>query len=68
MTARRAFQPAEHCISVDENEIRRTALSLTAGSAGGVRPQHIRDMLMCREAGADFLCALTESRPSGSLS
>ena len=48
---------------MDENEIRRAALSFPAGSAGGpdgVRPQHIRDMLMCREAGADFLSALTD--------
>ena len=26
----------------------------------GVRPQNIRDTLMCREAGADFLTALTD--------
>jgi len=29
-----APQPAEHCISVDENEICRAALSIPAGSAG----------------------------------
>ena len=48
---------------MDENEIRRAALSFPAESAGGpdgVRPQHIRNMPMCREAGADFLSALTD--------
>ena len=53
----------QNTISVDENEIHRAALSFPAGSAGGpdgVRPQHVSDMLMCREVGADFLNALTE--------
>ena len=43
-----APQLSEHCLSVDENEIRRAALSFPAGSAGGpdgVRPQHIRCLL-----------------------
>jgi len=46
-----------------QSEIRRAALSFPDGSAGGpdgVRLQHIRDLLMCREAGADFLSALTD--------
>ena len=37
-------------------------LSFPAGSAGGpdgLRPQHIRDMLLCRESGSEFLTALT---------
>jgi len=37
-------------------------LSFPPGSAGGpdgLRPQHIRDMLFCREAGSEFLSALT---------
>jgi len=48
---------------VDESEVRRAILSFPAGSAGGpdgLRPQHIRDMLMCQEAGAEFLSALTD--------
>ena len=50
------------CLSVDESEVRRAVLSFPAGSAGGpdgLRPQHIRDMLLCRETGSDFLTALT---------
>jgi len=37
-------------------------LKFPAGSAGGrdgLRPQHIRDMLLCRETGSEFLTALT---------
>ena len=47
---------------MDENEVRRAVLSFPAGSAGGpdgLQPQHIRDMLLCREAGPDFLTVLT---------
>jgi len=50
------------CLSVDESEVRRAVLSFPAGSAGGpdgLHPQHIRDMLLCREAGLGFLTALT---------
>ena len=46
------------CLSVDESEVRRAVLSFPAGSAGGpdgLHPQHIRDMLLCRESGAGFL-------------
>ena len=49
-------------LSVDESEVRRAVLSFPAGSAGGpdgLRPQHIRDLLLCRETGSDFLSALT---------
>jgi len=49
---------------VDESEVRKAeaVLSFPAGSAGGpdgLRPQHIRDLLMCPEAGPEFLSALT---------
>jgi len=50
------------CLMVDENEVRRAVLSFPAGSAGGpdgLRSQHLRDMLLRREAGPDFLTALT---------
>ena len=56
-----APQP-QQCVSVDEYEVRKAVLSFPAGSAGGpddLRPQHIRDLLMCREAGPEFLSALT---------
>ena len=36
----------------DQSEVRRAILSFPAGSAGvpdDLRPQHIRDMLMCRD-------------------
>ena len=49
-------------LSVDESQVRLAVLSFPAGSAGGpdgLRPQHIRDLLLCREAGSDFLTALT---------
>jgi len=51
------------CMSVDEAEVRRAVLSFPPGSAGGpdgLHPQHIRDMLMCQEAGAEFLSVLTD--------
>ena len=56
-----APQPQE-CVSVDECEVRKAVLTFPAGSAGGpdgLRPQHIRDLLMCREPGPEFLSALT---------
>jgi len=52
----------DHCLSVDESAVRRAVLSFPAGSAGGpdgLRPQHIRDMLLCREGGSEFLTDLT---------
>ena len=52
----------DNCLSVDESEVRKAVLSFPAGSAGGpdnLRPQHLRDMLLCRESGQDFLTALT---------
>jgi len=50
-------------MSVDEAEVRQVVLSFPTGSAGGpdgLRPQHIRDMLMCQETGAEFLSVLTD--------
>jgi len=47
---------------VDESEVRRAVLTFPAGSAGGsdfLRPQHIRDSMMCQESGHDFLSSLT---------
>ena len=50
------------CLSVEESEVRRAVLTFPAGSAGGpdgLRPQHIRDMLLSREGGSELLSALT---------
>ena len=50
-------------MSVNDSEVRKTILSFPAGSSGGpdgLRPQHIRDMLLCQESGADFLSAVTD--------
>ena len=47
-----------NCLLVDESEVRRAVLTFPAGSAGGpdfLRPQHIRDLMMCQETGHDFL-------------
>ena len=52
----------DNCLMVEESEVRRAVLSFPAGSAGGpdyLRPQHIRDLVMCQESGHDFLTALT---------
>ena len=49
-------------LSVSEAEVRRAVLSFPAGSSGGpdgIRPQHLKDLLACRDSGADFLSALT---------
>ena len=45
-----------------ESEVRRAARSLPAVSAGGphdLQPQHLRDLLLCREADPDLVSALT---------
>jgi len=51
-----------HCLSVDESKVRRAVLLFPAGSArgpDGLRLQHIRDMLLCREGRSEFLTDLT---------
>jgi len=53
----------DQCMSVNDSEVRKAILSFPAGSSGGpdgLRPQHIRDMLLCQESGADFLSAVTD--------
>jgi len=50
------------CLLVVESEVRSAVLSFPAGSAGGpdgLRPQHIRDMLLCHEGGSELLSELT---------
>ena len=49
-------------LSVAEADIKRAVMSFPAGSSGGpdgLRPQHLKDLLNCREAGPDLLTALT---------
>lgn len=45
-----------------EAEIVKAVKSFPAGSAGGpdgIRPQHIADLVHCREAGSQLLSAIT---------
>jgi len=47
---------------VDEDDVRKAVLSFPAGSAGGpdgLRPQHLRDVVLCKEAGPELIAALT---------
>ena len=53
---------SDQCLSVNDSEVRKAILSFVSGSSGGIdglRPQHIRDMLLCQESGAVFRSALT---------
>ena len=50
-------------LSVTEIEVRQAVLSFRAGSSGGpdgMRPQHLKDMLLCRESGTDFWLPLSD--------
>ena len=52
----------DSAVQVVESDVRKAVLSFPAGSSGGpdgFRPQHLKDLMQCRESGADFLCALT---------
>ena len=54
----------DSALSVTEIEVRQAVLSFPAGSScgpDGMRPQHLKDMMLCRESGTDFLAALTGS-------
>jgi len=45
-------------ITMDETEVRKAVLSFPAGSSGGpdgLRPQHLRDLLQCRESSGLFV-------------
>jgi len=55
----------QQSVSVDEATVRQMVLSFSSCSSGGpdgLRPQHIRHLIMCREAGTDLLGALTAFR------
>ena len=48
--------------SVVEEDVRKAILSFPAGSSGGpdgLRPQHLKDIIMAIDAGSDFLAAIT---------
>ena len=55
--------PQPDCyLQVVESDVRKALISFPAGSSGGpdgVRPQHLKDLVNCQEAGADMLSALT---------
>jgi len=47
---------------VDEDDVRKAVLSFPSESAGGpdsLRPQHLRDMVLRKEAGPELITALT---------
>jgi hypothetical protein len=49
-------------MAVVEDDVRKAVQSFPAGSSGGpdgLRPQHLKELIGCREAGSDFLTALT---------
>ena len=48
---------------MDESEVQKAILSFPTGSAGGpdgLRQQHVRDIMLCQESGAEFLRTLTD--------
>ena len=61
--------PANHClphnmtaIQMSEAEVQKTIFSFPAGSSGGpdgIRPQHILDLINCRECGTVLLTSYT---------
>ena len=49
-------------LEVEESEVRKAILSFPAGSAGGhdgLRPQHLKELVLCRESGQELLTDLT---------
>jgi hypothetical protein len=49
-------------LSVEETGVRSAVMSFPAGTAGGpdgLRPQHLKDMISCKEGGPKLLSALT---------
>ena len=54
--------PTNSNLFVAESDVKKALLSFPAGFSGGpdgLRPQHAKDMINCREAGAELLSALT---------
>jgi len=52
----------DSALSVSESDVRQAVLSFLAGSSGGpdgLRPQHLKNLVLYRESGSDFLAALT---------
>ena len=49
-------------LSIDEADVRKAVLSFPTGSSvghDGLRPQHLKDLMQCRESRSDYLAALT---------
>ena len=49
-------------MEVDDSDIRKAIMSFPAGSVGGsdgLRPQHLKELISCRESGQDILTDLT---------
>ena len=49
-------------MEVAESDVRKAIMSFPAGSAGGpdgLRPQHLKELMSCREFGQDILTDLT---------
>ena len=54
--------PLDSSLTVSEFEVRKAIASFPAGSSAGpdgFRPQHLKDLVNCNEAGADLLTAVT---------
>ena len=52
----------DSALSVSESDVRQAVLLFPAGSSGGpdgMPPQYLKDLVLCRESGSDFLAALT---------
>ncbi len=50
-------------LAVDQNAVHKAVMSFPPGSAGGpdgLRPQQLKELVQCREAGAVLLAALTD--------
>ena len=50
-------------LTVDQNAVQKAVTSFPPGSAGGpdgLRPQQLKELVQCREAGAHLLAALTD--------
>ena len=53
----------DHCrsLEVEESDVRKAIMSFPAGSAGGpdgLCPQHLRELISCRESGQDIVTDL----------
>ena len=57
-----APSPSDICLQVSEQEVKHAVKSFPPGSAGGpdgLRPQHITDLVSCRDNGSSLLTIIT---------